>query len=317
MHKTIGIPRALYYYHYFPFWREFFERLGFEVVLSPETSKQIIDQGVSMAVDGTCLPVKVYYGHALELVKANVDWLWVPQIVSVAKREYICPKFMGLPDMIEKNFPNGPKVLSPVIDAKKSPRDIFLSYWRLARRFARTTTATYAYIAAWSRQNQYEKSLTDGYYLPQVLERKKLAVPESPRLRIGLVGHSYLMYDKFISMNILQRLLEWNIQVVTPEQIQEDVLRSYSRQLPKRMFWTSGQSILGAVGYLSDKIDGIISLAAFACGTDSLTSELVERKARSQEIPHLLLNIDEQTGEAGMITRVEAFLDMLERRQLA
>ena len=83
------------------------------------------------------------------------------------------------------------------------------------------------------------------------------------------------------------------------------------------MFWTSGRRILGAAWeYVEMSVDGIVYVTAFGCGTDSLTAELVERTVRRRsKIPQLILNLDEHTGEAGVITRLEAFIDMLRWRQ--
>ena len=66
-----------------------------------------------------------------------------------------------------------------------------------------------------------------------------------------------------------------------------------------------------------DNIDGIITLTAFGCGPDSLMLEDIRRKAKNFSKPLLNLTIDEHTGEAGFITRLEAFCDMLYRNKRA
>ena len=98
--------------------------------------------------------------------------------------------------------------------------------------------------------------------------------------------------------------------------IDEVITREYTLKLPKRMFWTHGQRIVGSAFSLIEgkKIDGIIYVSAFGCGFDSVLMDLVERKAKKHRVPFTLLTIDEQTGEAGINTRIEAFVDMLEWR---
>ena len=66
-----------------------------------------------------------------------------------------------------------------------------------------------------------------------------------------------------------------------------------------------------------NKIDGMITVTAFGCGPDSLMVERITRKAKRFNKPLLNLTIDEQTGEAGFITRLEAFVDMLFRKKRA
>ena len=66
---------------------------------------------------------------------------------------------------------------------------------------------------------------------------------------------------------------------------------------------------------INHKIDGIIALSAFGCGPDSLMVEEVQYHAKEKNIPMIHINIDEHTGEAGFVTRIEAFVDMLIRRK--
>src|SRR5690554_4014161 len=99
----IGIPRALMFHYYYPAWENFFQELGMEVILSPETNKKILDDGVKRAVDDLCLPFKVYYGHVLQLID-KVDYIFVPRLISLGDKNAVCPKFMGLPDMIRAAF---------------------------------------------------------------------------------------------------------------------------------------------------------------------------------------------------------------------
>ncbi|MGN0969955.1 MAG: acyl-CoA dehydratase activase-related protein, partial [Evtepia sp.] len=67
---TIGLPRALLYYRYGPLWRTFFQSLGLKTIVSPPTSRKILDQGTALAQDETCLSAKIFLGHVQELVGA-------------------------------------------------------------------------------------------------------------------------------------------------------------------------------------------------------------------------------------------------------
>ncbi|NMA87452.1 MAG: hypothetical protein GX968_09015, partial [Tissierellia bacterium] len=104
---------------------------------------------------------------------------------------------------------------------------------------------------------------------------------------------------------------------ITAEMVEEIISRYYASILPKRMFWSQGQKIVGSTFCLIDRnaIDGIIYISAFGCGIDSVLIELVENRAKEKSIPFTLITIDELTGEAGVNTRIEAFLDMLDWRE--
>ncbi|MBQ3641077.1 hypothetical protein II906_04015, partial [bacterium] len=88
-------------------------------------------------------------------------------------------------------------------------------------------------------------------------------------------------------------------------------------KLGSRLYWANEYELSGAAAhYIQDKkIDGIITINAFGCGPDSLMVEKISRYARSRKKPILTLSIDEQTGEAGFVTRLEAFVDMLYRKK--
>ena len=85
------------------------------------------------------------------------------------------------------------------------------------------------------------------------------------------------------------------------------------------MYWRAGRIAFGSArAFLDAKpvpVNGVIYIAAFSCGTDSIIGELVEREMRRREMPFLAVNLDEHTGEAGMITRLEAFVDLIRWRK--
>jgi len=105
--KRVGIAASLLYYHYFYLWKTFFEELGLEVVVSSPTNKKIVENGVKKAVDDICLPVKLTFGHVMDLA-GRVDYLFIPRLVSLEPDAFTCPKIIGLPDMIKANLDNLP-----------------------------------------------------------------------------------------------------------------------------------------------------------------------------------------------------------------
>ena len=88
MRVKIGIPRSLFYYRFAPFWESFFSSLGAEIVVSDPTNKRILDDGVISCVDEACLPIKLSYGHIINL-KDRVDYILVPGSKHLEKRIYM------------------------------------------------------------------------------------------------------------------------------------------------------------------------------------------------------------------------------------
>ena len=114
----VGVPRALSYYRYFPLWKTLLEGVGAEVVLSGPTSEGLLEKGVRQCVDDICVPVKLYYGHLMDLA-GKCDRVFVSRLVSVEKAEndtYTCPKLIGLPDMVKSALEGMPPMVEFVVD---------------------------------------------------------------------------------------------------------------------------------------------------------------------------------------------------------
>ena len=134
---------------------------------------------------------------------------------------------------------------------------------------------------------------------------------------MGLIGHPYNIYDGYVSMDVIKKLRRMGAAVLTAENVREKTVNRHALMLPKKLFWTLGRRMIGAANHYMERpdISGLVYVAAFGCGPDSMTGELIEREARARRIPFLSLNIDEHTGEAGVVTRLEAFLDMVRWRR--
>ncbi|AQS58561.1 acyl-CoA dehydratase activase-related protein [Desulforamulus ferrireducens] len=321
----VGIPRALLYYYYFPLWKEFLERLGAEVVVSDRTTKGILTSGVEHCVDEACLPIKLAFGHVKNLVDKGVDVIFLPRIVSVAQREYICPKFLGFPDMVKQNIPGLPRVLDTTINVRKKQQDIHLFTREVGALFNHgAIKSRLAYLLSMPTHFQYISLLEQGY-LPEeamgILKGKKIKEnPVATDLKVAVIGHPYNIYDPFISMNLINRLRKFGAEVITADNLTEQMVNEGVKRLPKKLFWTMSRRMTGGALNLHDRnaVDGIIHVAAFACGPDSMTGELIERYIRRDgKVPFMNINLDEHTGEAGVVTRLEAFLDMLRWRKKA
>lgn len=323
MPLKVGIPRALLYYYYYPMWRVFFQELGAEVALSRPSSKGLLVEGLRNAVDEVCLPVKLAYGHVLDLAGKS-DLIFLPRMVSVGRREYICPKFLGFPDMIRR-LKGIPKLIDTNINLYKSRMDLYRAVHEVGKIFTKSTCKIWlAYQCSVKVHNQYLKLLHLGLMpdeamaiLEDRVENLPDPEPEDP-LKVALIGHPYIIYDTYINMNIVKRLTEMGASILTAEFLPDQTVKnSASRFLPKKLFWTLGQRMAGAAFHYMQRpeVAGIVHIAAFGCGPDSMTGELIERRARSTGVPFLNITLDEHTGEAGLITRLEAFMDMLRWRK--
>lgn len=299
MKIRIGIPRGLLYYYHGRVWEDFLCKLGAEVIISGETSKKTLQYG--SALDEVCLPVKAYFGHAYE-VSHDVDYLFVPRIVSAAKGQYTCPEMIGLPDMLRSNISNLPKLIEITVNLRNDWRNLYHAVTTVGKILNVGIAASlYAWYQSWrSRQQQ-----------------TCLPIANSKNLSIGLIGHPYIIYDRQISMNVLDKLSKLGINVVTPDMVDADQAKNSAACLDKKIFWCYCSHLVGAAFALMQpaQVDGVILMTSFSCGPDSLIGEIIKGRAQALNIPFMLLTIDEHMAEAGFITRLEAFIDMLGRRR--
>ncbi len=312
MRPTIGLPQALVYHKYFPLWGEFFSYLGADVAVSGPTDKRVLNAGLEAADSELCLPVKLFFGHVLELAQ-QVDFVFVPRIVAVEGDAFTCPKLLGLPDMIGALGERAPSLLSETFNMKRGMRDFYKSVYKVGSVCTDSSIKVYrAWRSGLRAQADYERQLLGGVTPLDVLGQ---GIPEKePDLTIGVVGHAYNVYDRHLSMDLINRLRKSGGRVVTGEMLPPKVIERELQRLPKRLFWSYEKEVVGSAFHFihTGDVDGIIFLLSFACGPDSLTQVLIEHEARkTSKTPMMSLVVDEHSGEAGMATRVEAFVDML------
>jgi predicted nucleotide-binding protein (sugar kinase/HSP70/actin superfamily) len=321
---VIGIPRALLYYKYWPLWETFLNELGLKIVTSPSTNKAILQRGLEIAESEICAPVKIFYGHVAHLIeKAKVDAVFLPRMVAVEKPAYTCPKFLGLPDMIKAAFPEV-TIITEDFNRKLGLKSFYASFFKIAKLVeASSNKALHALVAAKRKYRKLLKLLHKE--IPYQVAAKWLATPEnikiplksSSGLKIGIAAHAYNIYDEYFSLNLLRKLEKMGIWYLTPDNIPKRYWSLYSARLPKFLFWTYERELVGSAFYWIEqkKVDGIIYVMSFACGPDSIVQYVLEDEARKYGLPLLTLVLDEHAGEAGLLTRLEAFIDMLGRKK--
>ncbi len=329
MAVKVGIPSSLLFYVFFPFWQSFFKEIGVQVVTSGKTTKSILDKGVREALADACVPVKLFFGHVID-IKDNVDYLFIPRVVCLNQKTIFCPKFLGLPDMIRFSVDNVPPVIDVRMDTRVGRFPLVKAYQEVGAYFgASKISALRAYLKARQVLNHYRALLIKGFTPAEAMARLNNPDESKPaprprenlksNLKFAVLGYPYNIYDSFISVNILEKLKKLGVGVLTAENIHPFLLALQKNcGLPKRLFWTFSDIALKAAHFLfkHGRVDGVLHLTAFGCGPDSLLNKFIELEAKKhRNIPFMTLMIDEHTGEAGMATRLEAFVDMVRRRK--
>lgn len=295
---VVGLPKGLMYWKYGLSLEAFLKELGIQYIVSPDTSRDILDRGVNSCVDDACLPIKVFHGH-VHWLKDKCDLIITPRIMKVAPREYICPKFCGLIEMLKNSIPGLPALTEAPLNMVT--RTELLQWFMMLGKTLNCDKRSIAnaYKKAESLYHTVDKGYDDDEY----------------KHKVALMGHTYNIYDNFGNMNIKKKLNKLNIGVITEEKVSEDAIEKAIEKLYKKPFWSFAKKSYGASVSLYNEgvVEGIIYISSFACGIDSVVIELI--KEQIGDFPFMVLKIDEHTGEAGVDTRIEAFSDMLGRRR--
>jgi predicted nucleotide-binding protein (sugar kinase/HSP70/actin superfamily) len=313
----IGLPRALSYYEYAPLWRTFFQTLGAEVVSSGPTTRATLQVATSRATADLCFPAKVYVGHLLALAD-EVDLLFVPSLRRPLPAATHCAKIVGLPDLARSVLPDPSKLLEVDLDLDKARLALAHAIWAAGRPLTwNPIQIARAAEAAWERyqESQHERQI------PPRRQASRQVVPRASEpaagLTLGVVGHPYLLRDEYINQGLLRRLKGLGVRLLTPEALPAGAADLAVQHHSGEAYWAYAPSLLGAgLHFLeSGAVDGLVAVIAFGCAPDSGLAPALAQAARQAGVPMLTLTLDEHSGEAGLVTRLEAFVDMLERKR--
>lgn len=297
----VGIPRAFLYYRYKNLWINFFKELNIEVIISPETTKDILNLGERYSVDESCVSSKIYLGHIAYLID-KCNYLLIPRISDYGKNEKTCVKFYGQYDIVKNLFPDI-KILNYNIEKTKHTNEL-LSFIKIGRELNKNPfLSTKSYIK--SKKLEKEESQNN-----MVIESKKLL---SPKLKILIISHPYNIYDSYLGKPIQKILNELDVELLYADKIDKKIAKKYAKTYSPTLYWTYSKELIGAIGYYKNKIDGIIFISSFPCGPDSLVNELLIRKLRHIPMTNILIN--ESTAEAGLQTRLESFIDIIKGKK--
>lgn len=295
----IGIPRALHYYYCGNLWKNFFENIDCEVVISPTTNREIINNGIKYANDEMCLALKIYLGHVAYL-KDKCDYILVPRIDKYDVSNQTCTNFLAIYDIVNNLF--NCKLLNYNIDVKRKETD-FVGLVEIGK-FLRVSTsnAIRAYNKALERTNSVKTK-------DIIINIKKL---ESNNTKILIVSHPYIMYDQYFGMPIIKMLKNAGIEIIYSDKFDTSKTNELAKNISNTLYWKFNREELGAIELVKNKIDGVIFMSSFPCGPDSLANELAMRRIK---LPYLNIIIDDIDSLTGIETRIESFIDILNAKK--
>jgi len=305
--KRIGIPRALHTFELSPLWESFFTELGFEVVISSQTNDEIIHKGVEVVTADTCFPIKVAHGHVLDLLKKEVDYLFLPSLIDFPqpdphlKRTYNCPWSQALPYLVNSSIPlkdYSTRILEPKISLREG---LGKALEKIGKQLVDDPLIV-------KRAIQIAEKTQNQFY--QALRKKGETVLKELGNERGfvIISRPYNGCDPGLNMDIAEKMRELGMLAIPMDFLEIDP-GSISNDYPN-MYWNYGQKILAAARCIK-KTPNLypVYITNFGCGPDSFVTKFF---AEEMDRPFLELQIDEHSAEAGIITRLEAFLDSIQ-----
>lgn len=324
--STIGFPRVLTFYDYFPFWRSFFESLGHPLVLSEPTNKSQVEKGLSLIPSETCFPIKAVYGHLEELIAKGVEWILLPcevdcqvdcQVDCEANgqcgsggdccgapdlRSFNCPYVQSMPYMARAALGSKVKILSPVIRRSLSRKELNPCLLSMAKELGHGDGEVYRAIdSAWKAQDEFDSwRLQRGKEVLDALGLYDQA--------IVVLGKAHNLFDSGVNLHFAKKLARMDRQIIP-----YDMLPAGHVQLPDHydnVVWSNTRTLLKIVCKIRhDPRLFPVLLTNFGCGPDSFFAKYMESELADKAC--LVLEVDDHTGDAGMVTRIEAFADTL------
>ena len=314
----IGIPRALNMYEDYPFWATFFKELGYEVVLSAESSAQVYYKGMStIPSDSLCYPAKMVHGHIMDLVDRGLKTIFYPCLpynmqdsCNHTGNHFNCPVVASYGENIRNNMDilakQSVKYLHPFLPISE-PRKMEL---RLAEVFAQEGVSKKeikaAVTVAYAELEKYKEDVRQkGGEIIKIAEEKHLPI-------ILLVGRPYHL-DKEINHGLDEMIQSYNLAIVSEDAV-------YHMDVPEDKLyvvnqWSYHDRLYHAARFATRHPQvHLIQLSSFGCGLDAITANQVRELMEEHQQLYTLIKLDEVNNLGAARIRLRSLLAVIARR---
>ena len=305
---TVKMNRSLLVNSLFPFYRTFFEELGCAVVLPDAIDKD----GVAQRGAPFCYPVEIAHGYMPALLEIQADYLFSPLLkgVSAGSEQNLCTCVFvqSEPYYLSAAFPDmkNERLLNPVLDfsdEKKSLRNLQEVAVRMG--FSKVQGKR-SFLKALEVQRTCEQSIRDaGAVLLNEIES------DDERIGIVLFGRPYSAFADEANKGIPLKFAARGATVIPYDMISFDHEKLADGH---NMYWAMGSILLRCAQYVAKhpRLYGTF-VTNFSCGPDSFVVTYFRDIMGTK--PSLTLELDSHTADAGIETRIEAFLDIVRARR--
>ncbi len=305
---TVGMQRALYSLQTGVLWAHFFDRLGYRLILTPPTNTRISGSGIEAMTAETCYPIKVSHGHVKELIR-KTRYLYLPSMVDMrtpvaSETGFYCPLVQANHYMVRQALEiRKDSILSPIVHLKYDTPTLALELGdQLSLRLRKSgSEIKKALEYALEKQDRFiramweiGKEIMDGHS------------HESPL--VVVTGRPYNLYDERLNLRIGKNLAKIGVTALPMDFI--DVTAVNLADFPS-MYWGLGAQILRTAKFIERHPNFFgLHITNFSCGADSFIEHFYRYIMGDK--PYLILELDEHSAVAGVMTRLEAYKNVLE-----
>jgi len=333
--------------------KDFLTALGAEVCLPPQLTKRTLELGVKYSPEMVCLPFKITLGNFIEALERGADTLFMAAGARKCRFGYYHYlqekilrelgyqfKFYSVSQYspYEFIFEKMPQIFNV------SPLKVLKALYLMIKKSE--LCENFKNCLRVIRAIDYQKSLIlEREYLKKVKKvkrikeinalnrelkelRRRWLKENGTKLRIGLVGEIYFLLEDFANQELEKELAKFGVLVLSKRslyrrlkhllKIEADFLKIYY-YARKYLATSPGGEALHTIGeaidFIKKGVDGIIHIFPFTCMPENIVLHSLEKISEDYNVPILSLSFDEHTSKTGLLTRIEAFLELVKRRK--
>ena len=315
---TVGIPRVLNMYEDYPFWFTFFTKLGYTVVLSDPSSKELFEKAMdTVPSDSACYPAKLVHGHIENLLEKGVDRIFYPCIQNGPQEgsrdnSFNCPMVMSYPEVIRHNMverlsDTNTLYLCPFLPLHDKKRIVprlqeELRVWNIGKKEIKE-----AALAAWDEEEAYKQKYRD--LTKATLER----LAKDGDRAIVLCGRPYHI-DPEINHGIPEMIQSYHLPILSEDAVYHLPVKGARLSIVNQ--WSYHARLYHAAQVACEHPNlTLIQFSSFGCGLDAITTGQVRDILEAHQRIYTMIKLDEVSNLGAARIRLRSLMAALARRK--
>ncbi|MGI6238143.1 MAG: acyl-CoA dehydratase activase [Christensenellales bacterium] len=314
--KTIGMPRALYIYNLFPVARAFFQQLGYNIILSDDSSDETIRRAQSHARTEVCYPLKLAMGHVAQLLEAGIDYLFMPSLVSLEDQKQgagancACVYMHSAPSMLAEAVnikEQNAELIAPMLDLSEGYEKVLPALCESALALGHSETECRKAVEQCAAAMQKRQMGRAGRGGGRGRGAATHSDPGGDKPIFVLISRGYCAKDAVLSLNLQSMMAERGYQLAVPKQL-SGMLETANLGEREEIYWPfASRAMHTAKSIAATPNLYAVYLTYHGCGPDTMVSHWIEDEMKGK--PYLQIEVDEHSSNVGVITRLDAFIN--------